>query len=64
MIRFGKWKEILVEPDYPDYRLASRAVRRYASVPSPALLLGERTRLGEKWAAFREAMGKGAQGIG
>ena len=30
MIRFGKWEEILLEPDYPDYRFVSRAVRRYA----------------------------------
>jgi tetratricopeptide (TPR) repeat protein len=30
MIRFGKWEEILDEPDYPDYRRVSRVVRRYA----------------------------------
>jgi tetratricopeptide (TPR) repeat protein len=30
MIRFGKWEEILLEPDYPEYRFVSRAVRRYA----------------------------------
>ena len=30
MIRFGKWKEILLEPDYQNYRYVSRAVRRYA----------------------------------
>jgi tetratricopeptide (TPR) repeat protein len=30
MIRFGKWEEILEEPDYPEYRRVSRAVRRYA----------------------------------
>ena len=30
MIRFGKWEAILLEPDYPEYRLVSRAVRRYA----------------------------------
>ena len=30
MIRFGKWDAILAEPDYPEGRLVSRAVRRYA----------------------------------
>jgi len=30
LIRFGKWQQILEEPDYPEYRLVSRAVRRYA----------------------------------
>lgn len=30
MIRFGKWDEILLEPDYPEDRFVSRAVRRYA----------------------------------
>jgi tetratricopeptide (TPR) repeat protein len=30
MIRFGKWEEILEEPDYADFRLMSRATRSYA----------------------------------
>ncbi len=30
LIRFGKWEEILEEPDYPEWRVVSRAVRRYA----------------------------------
>lgn len=30
MIRFGKWEEILEEPEYPEYRLVSIAVRHYA----------------------------------
>jgi tetratricopeptide (TPR) repeat protein len=30
MIRFGKWEEILQEPQYPEYRLVSRAVWHYA----------------------------------
>jgi len=30
LIRFGKWEEILEEPDYPEWRYVSRAVRRYA----------------------------------
>jgi tetratricopeptide (TPR) repeat protein len=41
MIRFGKWEEILLEPDYPEYRFVSRAVRRYAR--SIALSSLERT---------------------
>ncbi len=30
MIRFGRWEEILDEPERPDYRIVTRAVRRYA----------------------------------
>ncbi|MEX1024623.1 MAG: hypothetical protein WD226_06050 [Planctomycetota bacterium] len=30
MIRFGRWEEILAEPEAPDWRLLSRAVRHYA----------------------------------
>ena len=30
MIRFGKWEEILAEPQRPEYRLVSRAVHHYA----------------------------------
>jgi tetratricopeptide (TPR) repeat protein len=30
MIRFGRWEEILKEPEPPEFRLVSRAVRRYA----------------------------------
>jgi tetratricopeptide (TPR) repeat protein len=30
LIRFGRWEQILAEPDYPEWRLVSRAVRRYA----------------------------------
>src|SRR5690606_5915609 len=30
MIRFGKWEDILNEPEYPEFRLLSRAMRRYA----------------------------------
>lgn len=29
MIRFGKWEEILEEPEYPEWRLVSRAVYHY-----------------------------------
>ena len=38
LIRFGKWQEILTEPDYPEWRVVSRAVRHYArSVAQSAL---------------------------
>ncbi len=30
MIRFGRWEEILAEPERPDYRLVTRAVHYYA----------------------------------
>jgi tetratricopeptide (TPR) repeat protein len=30
MIRFGKWEEILEEPERPDYRMVTNAVRHYA----------------------------------
>ncbi len=30
MVRFGKWEEILAEPEPADFRLVSRAVRHYA----------------------------------
>ena len=30
MVRFGKWNEILIEPEPESYRLVSRAMRRYA----------------------------------
>lgn len=30
MIRFGRWEEILEEPERPEFRLVTRAVRRYA----------------------------------
>ena len=30
MIRFGKWEEILREPEPADYRLVTRAVHHYA----------------------------------
>lgn len=54
MIRFGKWKEILEEPDYPDYRLVSRAVRRYArSIAYSAL--GKTQEAREEMAAFTVA---------
>jgi len=54
LIRFGKWEEILREPDYPEWRLVSRAVRRYArSVALSAL--GRTSEAREEMVAFEEA---------
>ncbi|MBO6513764.1 MAG: tetratricopeptide repeat protein [Phycisphaerales bacterium] len=45
MIRFGKWEEVLEEPDYPEYRLMSRATWAYSrSVACSALGRTEQAR--------------------
>lgn len=45
MIRFGKWEEILEEPDYADFRLMSRATWSYArSIACSALGRTEQAR--------------------
>jgi tetratricopeptide (TPR) repeat protein len=55
MIRFGRWEEILAEPDYPEWRLVSRAVRRYArSIANSALGRTEEARV--ELEAFETAM--------
>jgi tetratricopeptide (TPR) repeat protein len=55
LIRFGKWEQILEEPEYPEWRLVSRAVRRYArSIANSALGRTEEARV--ELAAFEEAM--------
>lgn len=55
MIRFGKWEEILEEPDYADWRLMSRATRFYArSIACSALGRTEQAR--NEMAAFEEAV--------
>ncbi len=56
MIRFGKWEAVLAEPDYEeDYRLVSRAVRRYArSIAYSAL--GKTEEAHAELIAFNEAM--------
>ena len=55
MIRFGKWEEILNEPDYPDYRRVSRVVRRYAR--SIALSsLGRTVEARSELEAFKQAL--------
>ncbi|MFT5464492.1 MAG: tetratricopeptide (TPR) repeat protein [Planctomycetota bacterium] len=30
MVRFGRWEDIIAEPEYPEFRKTSRAVRHYA----------------------------------
>ena len=56
MIRFGKWEKILAEPEYEgDYRLVSKAVRRYArSIAYSAL--GDTENARAELAAFEYAM--------
>jgi tetratricopeptide (TPR) repeat protein len=55
LIRFGKWEQILEEPDYPEWRLVSRAVRRYArSIANSALGRTEAARV--ELEDFEEAM--------
>jgi tetratricopeptide (TPR) repeat protein len=55
LIRFGKWEQILSEPDYPEWRLVSRAVRRYArSIANSALGRTEAARV--ELEAFEAAM--------
>ncbi len=56
MIRFGKWEEILEEPDYPEYRLMSRATWSYArSVACSAL--GRTTQARREMAEFERRIG-------
>jgi tetratricopeptide (TPR) repeat protein len=45
LIRFGRWEEVLREPDYPEWRAMSRAVRSYArSIACTALGRTEQAR--------------------
>jgi hypothetical protein len=45
LARFGRWEQILAEPDYPEWRLMSRVVRAYArSVACSALGRTEQAR--------------------
>lgn len=39
LIRFGRWQEILEEPEYPEFRKVSRTVRSYARVIALANLM-------------------------
>ena len=39
LIRFGRWEEILAEPEYPEFRKVSRSIRSYARVVALANLL-------------------------
>jgi tetratricopeptide (TPR) repeat protein len=55
LIRFGKWEQILEEPEYPEWRLVSRAVRRYArSIAYSAL--GQTEQAHVELEAFEQAM--------
>jgi len=53
-VRFGMWDEILATPDYPEYRKASRAMRRYARTVALANLGRTKSARGEL-ARFDEA---------
>jgi len=54
LIRFGKWEQILAEPNYPEWRLVSRAVRFYArSIANSALGRTDEARV--ELAAFEAA---------
>jgi tetratricopeptide (TPR) repeat protein len=45
LVRFGKWQEILREPEFPEFRLLSRAQRHYArAVAMSALGMPEEAR--------------------
>lgn len=55
LIRFGKWEQILEEPEYPEYRRVSRAVRHYArSIACSAL--GRTSEARQELEAFNAAM--------
>ncbi len=55
LVRFGKWEQILEEPEYADYRLVSRAVRHYArSIAYSAL--GQADKARKEMAAFEGAI--------
>jgi tetratricopeptide (TPR) repeat protein len=55
MIRFGRWEEILLEPEPPEFRLVSRAVRRYARGIAMSAL-GRTAEAREEIKAFDAAM--------
>jgi tetratricopeptide (TPR) repeat protein len=55
MIRFGKWEEILEEPQYPEWRLVSRAVWHYARSISCSAL-GRTQQAREEMTAFQDAV--------
>ena len=57
MIRFGRWNEILSEPEPPEYRLVSRTLRHYARGVAYAALLKPADGRAEL-AAFDEAAAK------
>lgn len=57
LVRFGKWRDILALPDYPESRPISRAMRRYArSIANSAL--GEVDAARSEIAAFEREAGR------
>lgn len=57
MIRFGKWEQILEQPDYPEWRLMSRATWSYArAIANSALGNTEQAR--QEMAEFERRVGE------
>ena len=57
MIRFGKWEQILEQPDYPEWRLMSRATWSYArAIANSALGRTEQAR--KEMAEFERRVGE------
>ena len=57
LVRFGQWQQILEEPEYPQHRLVSRAVRHYArSIALSALSRTEQAR--DEMQAFEDAVAR------
>ncbi|HUL77521.1 MAG TPA: hypothetical protein VL691_09685 [Vicinamibacteria bacterium] len=57
LMRFGRWDEILAEPDFPDFVPISRALRHYARAVAHAAR-DEGAGAEAEEAAFREARGR------
>ena len=57
LMRFGRWDEILAEPDFPDFVPISRALRHYARAVAHAAR-DEVAAAEAEQAAFREARGR------
>ncbi|HXK08549.1 MAG TPA: hypothetical protein VMT70_02785 [Vicinamibacteria bacterium] len=57
LMRFGRWDEILAEPDFPDFAPISRALRHYARAVAHAAK-DDLAAAAEDAAAFREARGR------
>ena len=57
LIRFGRWDQILFEPEYPAFRLLSNAQRRYARAVAFAAL-GQTEKARREMAAFEQLAAK------